>query len=470
MDSLAFHSGFAVASINNLQRNGNQLCISNYLKRSIGIFQFAYDNCNHPVTRMVSSSQDAFHEKSFRSKTFKLKNNRKTELDPFWENFDNLSNQLADFCAIHNHPAGILPTNVYLRAKGAHVLVEAIAKHGGPEPVSQKLGWKLPKQSKWTPLRSVLRDRELESLTEQVVELIKERNLAKDEMPSRETIRKYKPVLMNKICAGRSHYEKIAQRLGFEIPKKTRKKKQVSYVGYKSQEKRIYGYWTDMNNIAKELENFCKQNDFNQRIVPASQQLLAKGRSDIWYAIARKGGERLVASHLGLHCSQDWRYFEEFLYLVKEIHQFCLQYNCIGMMPSYRVFRLAGRPDLATLILRHGGNIALGARLGLKLHQNTGKNRLLNWGPFSIEFAIECLEFTKQHCSVVEGMIRIPSKQCMLLNGREDLVDTVESYGGIVQVARRLGLAPPSDEDWVWLSVDSISENNSMEKGLYISE
>lgn len=128
-------------------------------------------------------------------------------------------------------------------------------------------------------------------------------------------------------------------------------------------------------------------------------------------------------------------------------------------MPSYRAFRLAGRPDLATLILRHGGTIALGARLGLKLNNYTGKSRLLNWGSFSIEFAIECLEFTKQQCNVVEGMIRIPSRQCMLSHGREDLVDAMDKYGGIVQVARRLGLAPPSDEDWAWLSVSSVSAN-----------
>ncbi|GJQ10474.1 hypothetical protein GpartN1_g2265.t1 [Galdieria partita] len=457
---LTFHPTLAVHIRNYKNLQDNYLYTCNYLKLK-GNVQLCYDSYKLSVPRMVS--QEAVNEKPFPNKPSKFQKDRKIDLDPFWENFENLSNQLADFCATYSYPVGVLPTNLFLRTKGAHILVEAIAKHGGPQIVSQKLGWQLSRQRMGNHTRTMLRDRELESLTQQVVELMKERNLPKNEMPSRETIRRYKPVLMNKICAGRSHYEKIAQRLGFEVPKKTRKKRQLpvtTHVGDCAPGKRTYGYWTDINNIAKELEDFCKQNEFNQRIVPASQQLLSKGRGDIWYAIARKGGERRVASHLGLHCNQDWRYFEEFLYLVKEIHQFCLQHKWIGMMPSYRTFRLAGRPDLATLILRHGGNIALGARLGLKLHHNTGKNRLLNWGPFSIEFAIDCLEFTRQHCSVVEGMIRIPSKHCMLSNGREDLVHTMESYGGIVQVARRLGLAPPNDEDWAWLSVHSISENN----------
>jgi len=48
-----------------------------------------------------------------------------------------------------------------------------------------------------------------------------------------------------------------------------------------------------------------------------------------------------------------------------------------------------------------------------------------------------------------------------LSHGRKDLVDTMETFGGAVQVARRLGLAPPHDRDWAWLAVDGISENRN---------
>lgn len=285
---------FVNSSFNALYSKPNT---KNYWKRFHFHLYACYHNDNNNTSRVKIVSQQSMQSKM-----------KKVELGPFWDNLDNLSNQLADFCAIHNYPAGVLPTNVFLRTKGAYVLVEAIAKHGGPEIVAQKLGWQLPKQKKWTPVRAVLRNRELDALTEEVVRLMEERNLPKNEMPSRNTIRKYKPVLMNKISAGRSYYEQITQRLGFKVEKKTRKKRHKEDGKIEEDnKKRAWGYWTDVNNIGKELENFCKQNNFKQHIVPASQQLLSKGRGDIWYAIARKGGERKVASQLGLHCNQDWR-------------------------------------------------------------------------------------------------------------------------------------------------------------------
>eukprot|EP00871_Galdieria_phlegrea_P000898 jgi/Galph1/1809/GphlegSOOS_G480.1 len=395
------------------------------------------------------------------SRKSKKRDNPTTKLDSYWQNFDNLSNELADFCAVHNYPVGVMPSDVFLKAKGADILVEAILQQGGAVSVAERLGWQLPKKQKWIPLRSIVRDRDLNMLCKEVANLIETCNFVRGEMPSKKTIRQYNPLLMNKISSRRSYYEDIAQRLGLKLVKTCRKKKteQEQRSMSETQVDKSYGYWTDMNNIAKELRTFCTEHNFNERVLPKGHHFLSKGRGDIWYAIARKGGERLVASSLGLHCNQDWRYFEDFLSLVKEICDFCKKYNMQGVMPSYRTFRLTGRHDLARRILRHGGTVALGARLGLKLSKYTGKSHLLNWGPFSIHLAIDCLEFTREHCNVVEGMVRMPSVQCMLMNGRDDLVEQVESYGGVVEVARRLGLAPPSDENWAWLSSDSILES-----------
>jgi hypothetical protein len=80
----------------------------------------------------------------------------------------------------------------------------------------------------------------------------------------------------------------------------------------------------------------------------------------------------------------------------------------------------------------------------------------LSFGPFSIDFAIDLLEYIRNHYMqlnapllVKPATIRMPTEYELFQNGRNDLIEGIQKYGGYENVARRLGLAyfdtkPPS--------------------------
>lgn len=86
----------------------------------------------------------------------------------------------------------------------------------------------------------------------------------------------------------------------------------------------------------------------------------------------------------------------------------------------------------------------LAARLDLCLPTNTTGRRILNmrWGPFSIDFAIEILEFAQ---TLILGIgvndrVIMPTQEQLVQHGRSDLAELVVQYGGYADVSRRLGM------------------------------
>jgi hypothetical protein len=69
-----------------------------------------------------------------------------------------------------------------------------------------------------------------------------------------------------------------------------------------------------------------------------------------------------------------------------------------------------------------------------------------SWGPFSLDFAIELLQFIRERYVTMSPplsypVLSMPSERDLKRFGREDLCLKVEAFGGFENVARRLGLS-----------------------------
>lgn len=105
-----------------------------------------------------------------------------------------------------------------------------------------------------------------------------------------------------------------------------------------------------------------------------------------------------------------------------------------------------GHTNLHQLIRIHGGKVLLAQKLSMKLDRHDANEADLNWGPFTLDFAIRLLhfirsEFMKMSPPLAYPMISMPLEQDLLRSGQNELASLVVKYGGYENVARRLGLA-----------------------------
>ena len=69
-----------------------------------------------------------------------------------------------------------------------------------------------------------------------------------------------------------------------------------------------------------------------------------------------------------------------------------------------------------------------------------------SWGPFSLGFAIQLLQFIREQYMAINPplafpIISMPSEQDLIRFGYDDLTHQISRFGGYENVARRLGLA-----------------------------
>ena len=102
-------------------------------------------------------------------------------------------------------------------------------------------------------------------------------------------------------------------------------------------------------------------------------------------------------------------------------------------------------------IQRYGGRKFLASRLGMNMTATKGGRGggvfdNINFGPFSLDFAIALLEFVRKdqmkHKAPLTkpACIRIPTEYQLFQSDRQDLINGIQLYGGYENVARRLGL------------------------------
>jgi hypothetical protein len=173
-----------------------------------------------------------------------------------------------------------------------------------------------------------------------------------------------------------------------------------------------------------------------------------------------------IHSLSGLVSFREWRYFESQLHLFMELEIYLILYHngSEEFFPDPSNVLLHGHKQLHDLIRIHGGKTMLAQKFDMKFGWNASDDvgisnqtslisnkkvsrprGYLSWGPFSVRFAIELLQFIRSQYLLLNpplscAHISMPSESDLLRCGYVDLAAQVTRYGGYENVARKLGL------------------------------
>jgi hypothetical protein len=156
-------------------------------------------------------------------------------------------------------------------------------------------------------------------------------------------------------------------------------------------------------------------------------------------------GNASVDCMAGLVPFKEWRFFESQLQLFVELrHYLNLHHNgSQDIFPDPKDVKLNGHEELSILIRSHGGKQLLAQKLDMELISTSS---IQSWGPFSLDFAIELLQFIRERYVAMSPplpypVISMPSERDLKRYGCEELCHKVDTFGGYENVARRLGLS-----------------------------
>jgi hypothetical protein len=182
--------------------------------------------------------------------------------------------------------------------------------------------------------------------------------------------------------------------------------------------------------------------------MPRPSEFAKAGRDDLRQAFNRFGGAEKVARLAGMVSFREWYYFEGQLELLMELQRYLKEYGNDETFPVVEDVKRHGFDQLYSLIQYYGGRKFLAARFGMNALEKSDLYADLNFGPFSLDFAVRLLSFIRQremrrNPPLANPTIKIPSPS-LLSAGDEDalyLHESIIKFGGYENVARRLGLA-----------------------------
>eukprot|EP00177_Eucheuma_denticulatum_P004003 GFKZ01007229.1.p1 GENE.GFKZ01007229.1~~GFKZ01007229.1.p1 ORF type:complete len:503 (-),score=60.87 GFKZ01007229.1:796-2304(-) len=229
--------------------------------------------------------------------------------------------------------------------------------------------------------------------------------------------------------------------------------KLASHFGWARRAKRRpNGYWSDFNNVKRELLQFVHDHsvDLPAGTMPTQKQFRHHKRSDLADALASHGGSVNVAKKLGWtskggkgkHYWKDWGRVESEVRRFVEMRQktkigssekrltTCKAKNV--RMPSQKELREAGRADLAEAISDfHGGFRAVAKKLGYV----SKKKGDFFYSQF-YNLAKEVYAFARQ----LGQPAVMPTTASLRAQARGDIAAATVKFGGMAEVAQRLGL------------------------------
>lgn len=191
--------------------------------------------------------------------------------------------------------------------------------------------------------------------------------------------------------------------------------------------------------------------------MPRPSEIARRGREDLKLAISRFGGAKEIRRAAGLVPYRDWYWFMGQFELLVDLQRYLDEYHegSDEFFPSMTEIKKNGYDQLYRLVQFYGGRKFVASRLGMKHTNNvyprkmdsTGLYYDMNWGPFSITFAIALLQFVlsenmKKTPPLKIHAISMPTRSKLLASGENgvQLDKTIEKFGGYENVARRLGL------------------------------
>ena len=219
-------------------------------------------------------------------------------------------------------------------------------------------------------------------------------------------------------------------------------------------------YWSDFNNVAREVREFCEENGIaDERRLPSATELRFMPHPRPWLAngIRRHGGWKRVAEQLGVRTATDVlsqpadasapklrrrggpqkprHYWRQWKNLRSELTEFvCENFDSARYMPTVDELEEHNRYDLRYAIGLHGGFRMVARQLGLVARSSL----IMRWTDLTA-VAAEVRRVAERARLPPDVM---PNERQLRQYGPRGLVDGIKQHGGLSVVAPRLGLRP----------------------------
>jgi len=333
--------------------------------------------------------------------------------DGYWDDFVNVERELLAFASEYGTP-GVMPSRNDLRQAGLHDLNGALKKHGGTSAVAKRLNLqpKIKPMGHWDDFTNV--ERALSAYIYEYGTL--------GVMPTTSELQKAgQNSLVIAITQKHGGMALVAERLGIIATTKPN------------------GYWDDFANVERELLAFIQEQE-TPGVMPTRTELKQAGRIDLDGALDKHGGLLAVAERLDLELSYTRkrpRYWNDFANVRQALFDFVEAHGTPGVMPTRSELQEAGRGDLISAIDAHGGVLVVAERMEFAYTVKPDGY----WDDFAnVNEAL--LQFIEEHGS--PGVM--PTQRELREGGQAALHAALDRHGGLLAVARRLGLRYTSNE------------------------
>lgn len=355
----------------------------------------------------------------------------------YWQSIDNVRLELASFwveCGVHvDQSLPPIPNEKILNFFGLNGLRWAIAQLGGRENVARQLGGVLVIPGKWEEAKEL---DEVKRLLPYMANYTT--NDDKEKGDKRKDARKTTSETIFEL-APRMKCGSTAIKTNYFWSKENAIKELYRYLeSYKVLRRRPSVWMPKVEEVKAEgfLRLFNALNRFNK--LPSS--------GDYATIFSEEESVRHVA---GLVPFQEWRCFESQLQFLVELRRYLeLYHGGDEIMPED-----CDNERLQDLMRMLGGKVLLSQKYSLPLQWETRSDDTttitasgVDFGLFSLEYAIELLCFVRSSYldlspPLASPQMRMPSIEDLRRCGRNDLADQTIEFGGLENVARRLGLA-----------------------------
>ena len=352
--------------------------------------------------------------------------NIKIELESFW---NELNVSINEFYPAQSPP---IPSEFLLNKFSRNDLRWGIAQYGGRDNLSHALGGAVIIPGKWKEAKDL-------DIMKSILHLLHN----DEDNATQRSKRSKKETLRNA--------NKSRESLADIVTAKTK--------GVQKQPKEFWTKEKAIFDLYCYLDNYKKYKSRPSVFMPQLVELKHEGYSRLFNSCSRfkklphgvvlsqlfSDGDVSIEYMAGLVPYKEWRFFESQLQLLLELrHYLNVHHNGSDeIFPDPMEVKTNGHENLSVLIRSHGGKQLLAQKLDMEL---VSTRSIQSWGPFSLDFAIELLQFIRERYMEMSPpmpypVLSMPSERDLKMFGRDDLCSKVESFGGFENVARRLGLS-----------------------------